>query len=111
MNGAELIADFLVRAGVPYVVGLCGHGDIGWLDALLARRQEIPFISVQHEAAAGFIADAYYRVARRPLATLTSCGPGSAQILVALGAALMDSSAMLAITGNVPASQFGRAPF
>jgi acetolactate synthase-1/2/3 large subunit len=111
MNGAEMIADFLVRAGVPYVVGLCGHGDIGMLDALLDRKDEIPVISVQHEAAAGFIADAYYRVARRPLATLTSCGPGSAQLLVALGAALMDSSAMLAITGNVPSGQFGRAPF
>lgn len=111
MNGAELIADFLVERGVPYVVGLCGHGDIGMLDALHARRDEITTISVHHEAAAGFIADAYYRVRRSPLATLTSCGPGSAQLLVALGAALMDSSPMFAITGNVPATQFGRAPF
>ena len=72
MNGAELIADFLVERGVPYVVGLCGHGDIGMLDALYARRDEITMISVHHEAAAGFIADAYYRVRRSPLATLTS---------------------------------------
>jgi acetolactate synthase-1/2/3 large subunit len=111
LNGAELIADYLVRSRVPYVVALCGHGDIGMLDALLARRDEIATISVHHEAAAGFIADAYYRVRRSPLATLTSCGPGSAQLLVALGAALMDSSALLAITGNVPATQFGRTPF
>lgn len=111
LNGAELIADYLVRARVPYVVGLCGHGDIGLLDALRGRRDEIGVISVHHEAAAGYIADAYYRVRRSPLATLTSCGPGSAQLLVALGAALMDSSALLAITGNVPATQFGRAPF
>jgi acetolactate synthase-1/2/3 large subunit len=111
VNGAELITDFLVERGVPYVVGLCGHGDIGMLDALHARRDEITTISVHHEAAAGFIADAYYRVRRSPLATLTSCGPGSAQLLVALGGALMDSSAMFAITGNVPATQFGRAPF
>jgi len=95
---------------VPYVVGLCGHGDIGMLDALRARREEITTISVHHEAAAGFIADAYFRVRRAPLATLTSCGPGSAQLLVALGAALMDSSAVLAITGNVPATHLGRAP-
>jgi acetolactate synthase-1/2/3 large subunit len=111
VNGAELIADFLVEREVPYVVGLCGHGDIGMLDALYARRDEISVVSVHHEAAAGFIADAYYRVRRSPLATLTSCGPGSAQLLVALGAALMDSSPMFAITGNVPATQFGRAPF
>ena len=111
LTGAELIADYLVLSGVPYVVALCGHGDIGMLDALAARQDEITTISVHHEAAAGFIADAYYRVRRSPLATLTSCGPGSAQLLVALGAALMDSSALLAITGNVPATQFGRAPF
>jgi acetolactate synthase-1/2/3 large subunit len=111
LNGAELIADYLILSGVPYVVALCGHGDLGMLDALAARQDEITTISVHHEAAAGFIADAYYRVRRSPLATLTSCGPGSAQLLVALGAALMDSSAMLAITGNVPATQFGRAPF
>ena len=48
---------------VPYVVALCGHGDIGMLDALRARQDEIVTISVHHEAAAGFIADAYYRVA------------------------------------------------
>ena len=111
LNGAELIADYLVQSRVPYVVALCGHGDIGLLDALRARQDEIATISVHHEAAAGFIADAYYRVRRSPLATLTSCGPGSAQLLVALGAALMDSSALLAITGDVPATQFGRAPF
>ena len=111
LNGAELIADYLVQSRVPYVVTLCGHGNLGLLDALAARQGEIATISVHHEAAAGFIADAYYRVRRSPLATLTSCGPGSAQLLVALGAALMDSSAMLAITGDVPATQFGRAPF
>ena len=111
MNGAELIAEYLIRQRVPYVVGLCGHGDIGMLDALIDRAGDIKTISVHHEAAAGFIADAYYRVRREPLATLTSCGPGSAQLLVALGAALGDSSALLAITGNVPTGQFGKAPF
>jgi acetolactate synthase I/II/III large subunit len=110
-NGAALIADYLVQARVPYVVTLCGHGNLGMLDALAARQDEITTISVHHEAAAGFIADAYYRVRRSPLATLTSCGPGSAQLLVALGTALMDSSALLAITGDVPATQFGRLPF
>ena len=57
------------------------------------------------------MADAYFRVRHEPVATLTSCGPGSANLLVALGSALMDSSALLAITGNVPTSQFNRGPF
>jgi acetolactate synthase-1/2/3 large subunit len=57
------------------------------------------------------MADAYFRVAHRPAATLTSCGPGSCNIPIALACAFMDSSAFLAITANVPTSQFNRAPF
>ena len=37
VNGAELIADYLVRARVPYVVTLCGHGNLGMLAALACR--------------------------------------------------------------------------
>jgi acetolactate synthase-1/2/3 large subunit len=57
------------------------------------------------------MADAYFRVAHRPVATLTSCGPGSCNLPIALACAFMDSSAFLAITANVPTSQFNRAPF
>lgn len=110
-NGAEIITEYLVRERVPYAVGLCGHGDIGLLDALFDRQTEIATISVHHESVAGFIADAYHRVRHQPLATVTSCGPGSANLPVALGSALMDDSAFLAITGNVATSQFNRGPF
>jgi acetolactate synthase-1/2/3 large subunit len=110
-RGAELIVDYLVREHVPYVFGMCGHGDLGLLDALLDRSDEIRAISVHHESVAGFMADAYFRVRHEPVATFTSCGPGSANLPVALGSALMDSSALLAITGNVPTGQFNRGPF
>jgi acetolactate synthase I/II/III large subunit len=110
-SGAEIIAEHLVREGVPYIVGLCGHGDLGLLDALFDRQDEITTISTHHESVAGFIADAYYRVRHQPLATFTSSGPGSANLPVALGSAFMDDSAMLAITGNVATSQFNRGPF
>jgi acetolactate synthase I/II/III large subunit len=111
MKGAEIITEYLIRERVPYVVGLCGHGDLGLLDALYDRSGEIRTLSVHHESAAGFIADAYYRIRHRPLATFTSVGPGSANLPVALGSAFMDASAFLAITGNVPTTQFNRAPF
>lgn len=111
MKGAEIIVEYLVREGVPYAFGMCGHGDIGLLDALYDRRSEITTISVHHESVAGFMADAYFRVRHQPVVTFTSCGPGSANLPVALGSALMDSSAFLAITGNVPTTQFNRGPF
>lgn len=110
-KGGEIIVDYLVREKVPYVFGLCGHGNVGLLDALFKRQKEIKTISTRHEQAAGHMADAYFRVKHRPVATLTSCGPGSANLPVALASAMMDSSAFLAITGNVPTSQFNRNPF
>ncbi|SJM63842.1 thiamine pyrophosphate-binding protein [Gulosibacter sp. 10] len=110
-SGAELISEYLIQEQVPYVVGLCGHGDLGLLDGLFDRQDELQTISTQHESIAGFIADGYYRVAHQPIATFTSCGPGSANLPVALGSAFMDDSAFLAITGNVPTSQFNRTPF
>ena len=110
-NGGDLIVEYLVREGVPYVFGLCGHGNVGLLDALYDRTDAIKTISTRHEQTAGHMADAYYRVAHRPVATLTSCGPGSANMPIALACAFMDSSALLAITANVPTSQFNRAAF
>jgi len=111
MRGADIIAEYLVKEKVPYVFGLCGHGIIGFLDALYDRQNQIKAMTVRHEQAAGHMADAYFRVAHRPVATFTSCGPGSTNLPSALASAMMDSSAFLAITGNVPTSQFNRSPF
>lgn len=110
-KGAAYIADFLVRQKVPYIFGVCGHGILGLLDGLFDRQKEIKTISVHHEAAAGFMAEAYFRITQKPVATYTSCGPGSANLILAIAAAFADSSAMLNITGNVPTGQWNRGPF
>lgn len=110
-KGAEYIADFLVQQKVPYVFGVCGHGILGLLDGLFDRKGEIQTISVHHESAAGFMAEAYFRITQKPAATYTSCGPGSTNLIVAVAAAFADSSAMLNITGNVPTGQWNRGPF
>lgn len=111
MRGSDAIAEYLVKEKVDYLFGVCGHGIIGFLDAVYDRQDKIKAISVRHEQAAGHMADAYFRVAHKPAATFTSCGPGSTNLPTALAAAMMDSSALIAITGNVPTSQFNRAPF
>jgi acetolactate synthase I/II/III large subunit len=111
MKGAELIAEFLIRQKMPYVFGLCGHGNVGLLDALYDVRDRIEFVSPRHEQVAAHMADAYFRVRHEPVATLTSCGPGSCNIVMPLAVALSDSSALMAITANVPTSQFNRSPF
>ncbi len=111
MKGGDLIADFLIQEGVPYVFGICGHGNVGLLDSLWERQDKIKLISPRHEQTAGHMADAYFRVAHKPVATLTSCGPGSCNLVMATACASADSSAFYAITANVPTSQFNRGPF
>src|SRR5438128_103689 len=111
LDGGQVIVDYLVREKVPYVFGLCGHGNIGFLDALYERSDEIKTVSVHHESVAGFMADVYYRVGGKPTATFTSCGPGSANLPIALANSYLDSVPFLAVTGNVPTSQFNRGAF
>src|ERR1700745_1687687 len=111
LNGAQVIVDYLIQEKVPQVFGLCGHGNIQFIDALYERSSDIKTISVHHESVAGFMADVYYRVSGRPTATFTSCGPGSANLPISLGNAFLDSVPFMAVTGNVPTSQFNRGAF
>jgi acetolactate synthase I/II/III large subunit len=111
MKGAELIVEYLIENDIPYVFGICGHGNVGMLDPLYAARDRITLISPRHEQVAAHMADAYFRIRHKPAATLTSCGPGSCNIIMPLACALTDSSALLAITANVPTQQFNRSPF
>src|SRR5450432_2954026 len=111
LNGAQVIVDYLIQEKVPQVFGLCGHGNIQFIDALYERSDELKTISVHHESVAGFMADVYYSVSGRPTATFTSCGPGSANLPISLGNAFLDSVPFLAVTGNVPTSQFNRGAF
>src|SRR6185295_3820187 len=106
-----LITEHLIGNRMPYVFGICGHGNVGLLDTLYQARDRIKLVSPRHEQVAAHMADAYFRVRHEPVATLTSCGPGSCNIVMPLAVALSDSSAVLAITANVPTQQFNRSPF
>ena len=81
------------------------------IDALYERKNDIQTVSVRHESVAGFMADVYYRVSGQPTATFTSCGPGSANLPISLANAFLDSAPFMAVTGNVPTSQFNRGAF
>jgi acetolactate synthase I/II/III large subunit len=111
VKGAELIVEYLIENDIKYVFGICGHGNVGMLDPLYAARDRVTLVSPRHEQVAAHMADAYFRVRHKPAATLTSCGPGSCNIIMPLACALTDSSALLAITANVPTQQFNRSPF
>jgi acetolactate synthase I/II/III large subunit len=110
-KGGEIITDALINEGITHVFGICGHGNVGLLDCLYQRRDEIALVSPRHEQTAVHMADGFFRVSHRPAATLTSTGPGSCNQIMGLAVAQTDSSAVFSITANVPTSQFNRAPF
>lgn len=110
-KGGDLIAEFLVKEKIPYVFGICGHGNVGLLDPLYDVRDDVKLVSPRHEQTAAHMADGFFRVSHRPAATLTSTGPGSANLIMGLAVAQTDSSAVFSITANVPTSQFNRGPF
>ena len=71
LNGGQVIIDYLIKEGVPYVFGLCGHGNIGIIDAMYERSDDIKTISVHHETVSGFMADVFYRVSGQPTIAIT----------------------------------------
>ncbi|GGE36848.1 thiamine pyrophosphate-binding protein [Actibacterium pelagium] len=110
-KGGEIITDTLIKEGIDHVFGICGHGNVGLLDCMNERRDELKLVSPRHEQTAVHMADGFFRVSHKPAATLTSTGPGSANQIMALAVAQTDSSAVYSITANVPTQQFNRGPF
>ena len=49
LNGGQVIIDYLIQEKVPYMFGLCGHGNIGLIDAMHERADEISTISVHNK--------------------------------------------------------------
>jgi acetolactate synthase-1/2/3 large subunit len=105
MRGADIIAEYLVKEKVPYILGYAGHGAIGLLDGLYKQTSRIRHISPRIEQVAGFMADVYYRLTGRPLAVYASTGPGPMNLMISVANAFYDGSAFFVITGNVPTNQ------
>jgi acetolactate synthase-1/2/3 large subunit len=84
LRGNEIIAEYLVKQKVPYLIGYAGHGAIGMLDGIYDRTDKIKIVFPRIEQAAGFMADAYFRVTGFPLPVYVSTGPGPMQLTIAI---------------------------
>jgi acetolactate synthase-1/2/3 large subunit len=109
LTGAQIIAHSLVKAGVPYAVGIPGHGCWCLTDAFLDVRDKLATLMVMHEQSAVHLADGYFRATGRPLAAFTSIGPGSTNTLIGMATAFVDSSAVLLMTGSTHTYMRGHA--
>lgn len=105
MRGTDIIAEYLVKEKIPYILGYAGHGAIGLLDGIYKQKDKIRHISPRVEQAAGFMADVYYRLTGQPLAVYASTGPGPMNMMISVANAFYDNSAFFLITGQVPTTQ------
>jgi acetolactate synthase-1/2/3 large subunit len=108
LTGGEFVAEYLISEDIPYVFGIPGHGDMGAFDAFKDREDRIQMIAPRHEQAAAHMADAYYRACGKPLATLTSIGPGSLNVATGLATAFIDSIPLISFTGGPQTYMLGR---
>lgn len=111
LRGADIVAEMLVRLGVPYIAGIPGHTVLDLLDALYDRRDRITSIITRNEETAGYLADAYFRISGRPMAALVHNSVGAANLLTGVMNARLDSSAMIVISGDVWTKSQGRGGF
>ncbi len=108
LTGAEIVVEHLIGEGCRYIFGIPGHGNLALTDALRRRQDEIITIQTMHESAAVHMADGYYRVTGQPLAVFTSIGPGALNTAIGLANSYVDSTAVLALTGDTHVHMAGR---
>ena len=106
IRGCDLVVEYLLKEKVPYLFGYAGHGAVGLLDGVYNHQDELKIIFPRIESAAGYMADAYYRASGQVIPVYTSTGPGPMLLTVAMGNAFYDSSAFIAITGQVATNQY-----
>lgn len=102
---AELIARALREAGVRYAFGIPGGEVLELLEAL--RKVGIRFVLAKQELSAGFMADAAWQLTGAPGVLVATLGPGFTNTVTPVAQALLDRSAMIVLTGEVPAALKG----
>jgi acetolactate synthase I/II/III large subunit len=107
LNGARILCESLLREGVDTIFGYPGGVVIPLYD-VFPEYPGLRHILVRHEQAAGHAAEGYARATGRVGVCLATSGPGATNLVTAIADAHMDSTPIVAITGQVPTTGIGR---
>ena len=110
LTGSQMVCESLIREGVDVVFGLPG-GAILPLYQTMPQYPQIRHILVRHEQGAAMAADGYFRASGRVGVAFATSGPGATNLATGLACAMMDSSAFVAITGQVARAAIGKDAF
>ena len=111
ITGAEILMRALLDEGVETLFGYPGGAIMPVYDALYDYRDRLNHILVRHEQAAAHAAEGYARVSGRTGVCLVTSGPGATNTITGIADAMMDSTPMVVITGQVGAQMLGTDAF
>src|SRR5580692_426375 len=108
-SGAEIIWECLERLGVEYVFGYPGGAILPAYDAM--TRSNVHHVLVRHEQGATHMADGYARATGKVGVAIATSGPGATNMVTGIATAMMDSSPIVCITGQVGSKLIGSDAF
>src|ERR1700751_2106589 len=109
LTGAQILWEALVREGVTDIFGYPGGAILPAYDAML--RYPIRHILVRHEQGASHMADGYARASGRVGVAIATSGPGATNLVTGIATAMLDSSPIVCITGQVGSKLIGSDAF
>ncbi|MBL8152567.1 MAG: biosynthetic-type acetolactate synthase large subunit [Anaerolineae bacterium] len=110
LTGAEIVMECLLREGVDVMFGYPGGAILPTYDAM-TKYPQIRHVLVRHEQGASHMADGYARATGRVGVAIATSGPGATNLVTGIGTAMMDSSPIVCITGQVPRGAIGSDAF
>ncbi len=111
ISGAEALMRALIIEGVDTIFGYIGGAIMPVYDALMNYEDKVRHVMVRHEQGAMHAAQAYARIKRRPGVVFTTSGPGATNTVTGLADAMLDSTPLVVITGQVGAAMLGTDAF
>lgn len=109
LSGAEILWECLMREGVEVVFGIPGGANMPIYDAML--KYPVHHVLVRHEQGAAHMADGYARASGKVGVAMATSGPGATNLVTGIATAMMDSSPVVFITGQVHAHLIGGDAF
>ena len=111
ITGAEAVLKCLVAEGVDLIFGYPGGAIMPFYDALYGYHDKIKHILTRHEQGAIHAAQGFARVTRKTGVAVATSGPGATNLFTGLADALMDSTPLVCITGQVFSHLLGSDAF
>lgn len=110
LTGAQIVCESLVKEGVEVIFGFPGGVLLPFYDTL-PQYPQLRHVLVRHEQGAAHAADGYARATGRPGVCVATSGPGATNLVTGIANAYLDSSPVIAMTGQVARPFIGKDAF